>query len=83
MSSEALSEMTCQEFVELVTDLIEDQLADARRVEAEVHLDECAGCERYLEQIEQTIAGLRQLSAGDDYPRSREQALAAFRELKG
>jgi anti-sigma factor RsiW len=75
--------MTCQEFVELVTDLIEGQLAEARRVEARAHLGECDGCATYLEQIEQTIAGLRMLAESEDFPRTREQALAAFRELRG
>ena len=83
MSAEIQTEMTCQEFVELVTDLIEGQLAEASRVEAEAHLGECHGCETYLEQIRQTIAGLRQLAASDDFPRTRERALEAFRELKG
>jgi hypothetical protein len=74
--------MTCQEFVELVTDLIEGQLAEAERVQAEMHAGECGGCATYLEQIKLTIAGLRGLAEGDEFPRTREQALAAFRELK-
>lgn len=80
--STATDEMTCREFVELVTDLIEGQLAEAKRVEAEAHLGECDGCATYLEQIHQTIAGLRRLAGPDDLPRTREQALAALRELK-
>ena len=82
MSAEAVREMSCQEFVELVTDLIEGQLDQARRIEAEAHLGGCEGCETYLEQIRQTIAGLRSLAESDDFPRTREQALAAFRELR-
>jgi anti-sigma factor RsiW len=82
MSAEIVNEMTCQEFVELVTDLIEGQLAEAKRVEAEAHLGGCDGCETYLQQIRQTIAGLRTLAASDDFPRTREQALAAFHELR-
>ena len=79
---EAQRELTCQEFVELVTDLIEGQLAEARRLEVEAHLGKCEGCEAYLEQIRQTIAGLRALARSEDFPRTREQALAAFRELR-
>ncbi len=60
--STAIDEMTCREFVELVTDLIEGELAEAKRVEAEAHLGECDGCATYLEQIQQTIAGLRRLA---------------------
>ncbi len=40
MSTGAVTEMTCKEFVELITDLIEGQLAEARRVEAEAHAGE-------------------------------------------
>jgi anti-sigma factor RsiW len=74
--------MTCKEFVELVTDLIEGQLAEAKRAEAEMHMGECPGCASYLDQIRDTIAGLRALAESDDFPRTREQALAAFRERK-
>lgn len=82
MTTETEAEMTCQEFVELVTDLIEGQLAEAERVEAEIHLGKCDGCTTYLEQIRMTITGLRGLAESDDFPRTREQALAAFRELR-
>ncbi len=83
MTTKVEQEITCQEFVELVTDLIEGQLAEATRVEIELHLGECDGCATYLEQIRQTIAGLRALAESDDFPATREQALAAFRELRG
>jgi anti-sigma factor RsiW len=83
LSTQATDEMTCKEFVELVTDLIEGQLAEARRLEAEAHPGECEGCAAYLEQIRQTIAGLRALAESGDFPATRERALEAFRELKG
>jgi anti-sigma factor RsiW len=75
-------EITCREFVELVTDYIEGQLAEARRIEVEIHLGACEGCEAYLAQIRATIAGLRALARAEDFPRTRAQALAAFRELR-
>ena len=80
--STAQAELTCREFVELVTDFIEGQLVEARRIEVEIHLGSCDGCETYLEQIHHTIAALRRLAEADDFPRTREQALAAFRELR-
>jgi anti-sigma factor RsiW len=80
--TDAQRQITCREFVELVTDYIEDQLAEARRIEVEIHLGACDGCETYLEQIRQTIAALRTLARAEDFPRTREQALAAFRELR-
>ena len=75
-------DMTCREFVELVSDLIEDQLAEAQRLQAERHLGRCEHCETYLEQIRQTIAALRALARAESFPHTREQALAAFRELR-
>ena len=83
MSTQTSDEMTCQEFVELVTDLIEGQLPEALSVETEGHLGECEGCAAYLEQMRQTIAGLRALAESGDFPETRERALEAFRELKG
>ena len=78
----AQAELTCREFVELVTELIEDQLDAALRLAAEVHVGGCVGCETYLEQIRQTVAALRGLADSGDFARDRERALAAFRELR-
>jgi anti-sigma factor RsiW len=79
---QAQIELTCREFVELVTDLIEDQLDAAMRLAADAHLENCDGCEVYLEQIRQTIVALRGLADSGDFSRDRERALAAFRELR-
>ena len=83
MTAPVSEEMTCQEFVELVTELIEGQLVASVRLEAEAHLDECDDCTAYLEQMRQTISGLRALAASEDFPRTRERAIAAFAELRG
>jgi anti-sigma factor RsiW len=83
VSTQTTDAMTCQEFVELVTDLIEGQLAEALRFEADVHLQECEGCAAYLEQMRRTIAGVRALAESDGFPATRERAIEAFRELKG
>lgn len=82
MSPQAIEEIRCRDFVELVTDLIEGQLEQARRLEAEAHAGECPHCAEYLAQIRRTIAGLRALARAEDFPRTRAQALAAFRELR-
>jgi anti-sigma factor RsiW len=75
-------EMTCQRFVELVTDLIEGRLVATVRLEAEAHLDDCHGCTAYLQQMRHTIAGLRTLAVSEDFPRTRERAIAVFAELR-
>jgi predicted anti-sigma-YlaC factor YlaD len=50
--------MSCQEFVELVTDFLDGALGpEAERRFAE-HVANCAGCEPYLDQFRQTIRAL-------------------------
>lgn len=83
MTAPVSEEMTCQRFVELVTDLIEGRLVASARVEAEAHLVECDGCTAYLEQMRHTIAGLRALAASEDFLRTRERVIAVFAELRG
>lgn len=82
MSPQAIEEIRCRDFVELVTDLIEGQLEQARRLEAESHAGDCPHCAEYLAQIRLTIVGLRALADSEDFPRTREQALVAFREIR-
>lgn len=48
-------DLRCQEFVELVTDYLEEQLPATARARFEAHLELCDGCARYLEQMRQTI----------------------------
>jgi hypothetical protein len=57
------NEISCREFVELVTDYIEGLMAEIRRVEVELHLGQCDGCEAYLAQMRFTIAALGRLEA--------------------
>jgi anti-sigma factor RsiW len=75
-----MSELTCAEFVELVTAYLERALpaeVEARFVE---HLAACEGCERYLEQFRDTIRRLGSLSP-ESLPASvRQQLLTTFRE---
>jgi len=52
MSGQSLS---CAEFVELVTDYIEDALSPEDRARAMVHLEGCDGCTIYLEQMEKVV----------------------------
>jgi anti-sigma factor RsiW len=50
-----LTEMACQELVEMITEYLEGTLdADDRR-RFEEHLSTCPGCRNYLEQIRTTI----------------------------
>jgi anti-sigma factor RsiW len=48
--------MTCEEFVELVTAYLEGALPGPEQRAFEEHVSLCAGCERYLDQLRQTIS---------------------------
>jgi hypothetical protein len=54
-------ELTCQEFVELVTDYLEDALAESSAARVRGHLLRCEWCATYLDQMNVTVATLRTL----------------------
>jgi predicted anti-sigma-YlaC factor YlaD len=53
-------EVTCREFVELVTDYFEGTLGPRTLSRVEEHLVLCDWCITYMEQMETTIASLRE-----------------------
>lgn len=77
-----LPEMPCQELVEVITDYLENALAERDRRRFEAHLDECEACRDYLEQFRQTIALAGRVEAERVPPRMREKLLAAFRDWR-
>lgn len=75
-----MEELSCEEFVELVTAYLEgdlDRETEGRFVD---HLASCPGCDRYLEQFRETIRMLGTLPAESLSARAREDLLAAFRD---
>ena len=74
--------MTCQQFVELVTDYLEGSLSPEDRARFEAHLAICDGCEIYLEQIEETIRLTGKLSEEQLASEAREKLLNIFRDWK-
>ena len=77
--SVARDELSCQEFVELVTDYLEDALPAELRDRVEAHLQVCDGCTLYLGQIRVTVRALK-LSAATTIDRQfRERMLHNFR----
>ena len=76
------AELTCQEFVELVTDYLEGALPTVERARFDAHLADCDYCVDYLNQIRQTIRALGSLSEEDIAPVARERLLAAFHDWK-
>ena len=61
--TESVDELACKQLVELVADYLEDVLSPEMRARFEEHLAGCDGCTTYLDQTQQIIAELRQLSA--------------------
>ena len=79
MTQEALEEISCRQFVELVTDYLEHQLDESRRTWTEEHLAECDPCRAYLDQMRMTITTLRDLTHAELDSERREAILQAFR----
>jgi anti-sigma factor RsiW len=76
------SGIDCREFVELVTDYLEDRLNHATRQGFEQHVRACPGCQTYLEQIRTTQYALRHVTPDTVSGEARDQLLAAFRAWK-
>jgi anti-sigma factor RsiW len=70
--------MRCNEFVELVTAYLEDQLDAEQRAAFEEHMRLCPGCDRYLDQFRTTISLLGKLSEKSISPTARMTLLEAF-----
>ena len=76
------AEMSCREFVEIVTEYMEGALSESRREALHAHIDECGGCSEYLRQMQLTVRALGELPLDNNLGGIREAALDAFRELR-
>ena len=74
-----VEQLSCQEFVELVTDYLEGALSLGDTERFEEHIGRCTGCEAYLEQIRQTIALAGRLTPESLSPEAERELLEAFR----
>lgn len=79
-----MRDQPCTEFVELVTDYLEDALTPEHRAEVEHHLTLCDGCRTVVDQWHEVIRLTGQLADPDvdvDQlpPETREHLLTAFR----
>jgi len=72
-------ELSCREFVDLVTDYVEGALAPRDRSEFEAHLAVCGGCAAYLDGMRRTIELTGRLTEADVAPEIERELLAAFR----
>ena len=80
--SVSADEVTCQQFVELVTDYLDGALPTRTLTHVEEHLVMCDWCVTYVEQMQATIASLRELSE-PGAPEPPDSVLAALRAKRG
>jgi hypothetical protein len=69
-------ELTCREFVELVTDYLEDALGESSADRVREHLLRCQWCATYLDQMNVTVAALRTLPL-EPVPDTLQRLIAA------
>lgn len=74
--------ITCQEFVELVTDYLEHNMLPEMCKVFDEHRIVCPGCETYLEQIQQTISTLRHIGEEQPPPEIKQKLLLTFRRIQ-
>lgn len=78
-----MNDLDCRQFVEQVTTFLEGELgADAEQRFVD-HVALCDGCDRYLDQIRQTVQALHGLPAEGVSATMRSDLLNAFRSQSG
>ena len=70
--------ITCREFVELVTEYLEDRLDAESRARFDQHVAVCPGCARYLDQIRASTRVLGFVTLDTISAAARDQLLDAF-----
>jgi len=77
-----VAHLTCQEFVELVTDYLEGALDETTRQRFERHMQLCPGCDTYLRQMEETASRLGTIPADALSSEAESTLLEAFRGFR-
>lgn len=77
---ESREHISCQELVELTSDYIEKALAADDAELFEQHLNYCAGCERYVDEMLRTIAAFGRLREEGVPGETLEPLVQAFRQ---
>jgi anti-sigma factor RsiW len=77
-----MATIACQQLVELVTDYLEGSLGWRTRRRFERHLAACDGCQRYVDQMRETLALLGTVPAESLSPEAQSTLLDAFRDFR-
>ena len=80
---ERIGRFACVEFVELVTDYLDDSIDETTREKIEDHLRLCEGCRNYVGEVQATIATIgrigKALTPSEPPEPVRAGLIAAFR----
>jgi anti-sigma factor RsiW len=74
-----MSEMACNELVDVITEYLEGTLPAGDRRRFEAHLQDCSFCTNYVEQMRATVARLGEQPGGTLSSDARADVLEAFR----
>jgi anti-sigma factor RsiW len=72
-------QITCKEFVELVTAYLDGVLAGADRTRFECHGEVCPGCHAYLQQFRLTVDALSSASPEAVEPANLDELVRTFK----
>ncbi len=74
--------LSCSEIVEMVTDYLDGDLDQPTVVALEEHLRLCPGCDRYVDQIRETVSTLGSITSESLSPQAQRDLIEAFRTFK-
>ena len=77
-----MADLTCQDFVELVTDYLEGALDEDTVRRFDEHLALCPGCETYLHQMKETASRLGEIPVESLSAEAQSTLLSAFRDFR-
>ena len=75
-------QITCKEFVELVTSHLDGTLPNEDRIRFECHSERCPGCRAYLQQFHLTLDALSSAPTEAVEPENLDQLVRAFMDSK-
>ncbi len=76
-----MADLTCQDFVEIVTEYLEGALDEDATTRFDRHLAICPGCDIYLDQMKETASRLGQIPVGSLTDETWSTLLSAFRDF--
>ena len=75
-------QITCREFVELVTAHLDGALADADRTRFECHSERCPGCRAYLQQFRLTVDALPSAAREVVEPSNLDELVRVYKQTE-